>query len=75
MIDSVKKAEADIGFVAYDPVRAVDVDFSQTYALAQNTYLVVANLAAAFGRRCRQGRDLKSAWASATPAISFSPAR
>jgi polar amino acid transport system substrate-binding protein len=43
VIDSVKKGEADIGFVAYDPVRAVDVDFSQTYALAQNTYLVLAN--------------------------------
>ena len=40
VIDSVKKGEADIGFVAYDPVRAVDVDFSQTYSLAQNTYLV-----------------------------------
>jgi ABC-type amino acid transport substrate-binding protein len=41
VIDSVKKGEADIGFVAYDPVRAVDVDFSQTYSLAQNTYLVL----------------------------------
>lgn len=43
VIDSVKNGEADIGFVAYDPVRAVDVDFSQTYALAQNTYLVLDN--------------------------------
>jgi len=43
VIDSVKKGEADIGFVAYDPVRAVDVDFSQTYSLAQNTYLVLAS--------------------------------
>jgi polar amino acid transport system substrate-binding protein len=41
VIESVKNGEADIGFVAYDPVRAVDVDFSQTYALAQNTYLVL----------------------------------
>jgi polar amino acid transport system substrate-binding protein len=41
VIDSVKNGEADIGFVAYDPVRAADVDFSQTYALAQNTYLVL----------------------------------
>jgi polar amino acid transport system substrate-binding protein len=40
VINSVKNGEADIGFVAYDPVRAVDVDFSQTYSLAQNTYLV-----------------------------------
>jgi polar amino acid transport system substrate-binding protein len=43
VLDSVKKGEADIGFLAYDPVRAVDVDFSQTYSLAQNTYLVAAN--------------------------------
>lgn len=43
VINSVKNSEADIGFVAYDPVRAVDVDFSQAYALAQNTYLVMEN--------------------------------
>ncbi len=41
VIASVKNGEADLGFVAYDPVRAVDVDFSQTYSLAQNTYLVL----------------------------------
>src|SRR5262245_29493660 len=37
VLASVKGGEADIGFVAYDPVRASEVDFSQTYALAQNT--------------------------------------
>ena len=41
VIDAVAKGEADIGFVAYDPVRAAEVDFSQTYALAQNTYVVL----------------------------------
>ena len=41
VIDSVRKGEADIGFVAYDPARAVEVDFSQTYSLVQNTYLVL----------------------------------
>jgi polar amino acid transport system substrate-binding protein len=40
VIDSVKAREADIGFVAFDPVRAAQVDFSQPYSLAQNTYLV-----------------------------------
>ena len=40
VIDSVTNGTADIGFVAYDPVRAEQVDFSQTYALAQNSYLV-----------------------------------
>jgi polar amino acid transport system substrate-binding protein len=41
VLDSVKKKEADIGFVAYDPTRAAEIDFSQTYALAWNTYLVL----------------------------------
>jgi polar amino acid transport system substrate-binding protein len=41
VIDSVKNGDADIGFVAFDPVRAAQVDFSQNYALAQNSYLVV----------------------------------
>jgi polar amino acid transport system substrate-binding protein len=40
VIDAVKRGAADIGFVAFDPVRAEQVDFSQNYALAQNTYLV-----------------------------------
>ncbi len=40
VIESVTNGQADIGFVAFDPVRARDVDFSQIYSLAQNTYLV-----------------------------------
>jgi polar amino acid transport system substrate-binding protein len=40
VIDSVKNGEADIGFVAFDPTRATQVDFSPAYSLAQNTYLV-----------------------------------
>ena len=43
VIDSVKDGTADIGFVAFDPVRAAQVDFSQPYSLAQNTYLVLDN--------------------------------
>jgi len=43
VIDSVKDGAADIGFVAFDPVRAAQVDFSQSYSLAQNTYLVLEN--------------------------------
>ena len=41
VLDSVKKKEADIGFVAYDATRAAEIDFSQTYALAWNTYVVL----------------------------------
>jgi polar amino acid transport system substrate-binding protein len=43
VIDAVKSGTADIGFVAFDPVRAEQVDFSQNYSLAQNTYLVAEN--------------------------------
>jgi polar amino acid transport system substrate-binding protein len=43
VIDSVKNGTADIGFVAFDPARASQVDFSQNYALAQNTYIVAEN--------------------------------
>ena len=40
VIAAVKSGEADIGFVAYDATRAQEVDFSQTYLLAHNTYIV-----------------------------------
>src|ERR1044072_881266 len=43
VIEAVKSGAADIGFVAFDPVRAEHVDFSQNYSLAQNTYLVAEN--------------------------------
>ena len=43
VIEAVKNGSADIGFVAFDPVRAEHVDFSQNYSLAQNTYLVTEN--------------------------------
>jgi len=41
VLESVKQGRADIGFLAFDPVRAAEVDFSQTYSLAQNTYVVL----------------------------------
>jgi polar amino acid transport system substrate-binding protein len=40
VIAAVKSGAADIGFVAYDTTRAEEVDFSQTYLLAHNTYIV-----------------------------------
>jgi len=43
VLEAVKSGAADIGFLAFDAVRAAQVDFSQNYALAQNTYLVVEN--------------------------------
>ena len=42
VLDSVKSGAADIGFLAFDPARAAEVDFSQTYSLAHNTYMVPA---------------------------------
>jgi polar amino acid transport system substrate-binding protein len=40
VLDSLKKGEADMGLLAFDPARAKEVDFSVPYSLAQNTYLV-----------------------------------
>lgn len=40
VLEAVKNGQADIGFLAFDAVRAAQVDFSQNYALAQNTYVV-----------------------------------
>jgi polar amino acid transport system substrate-binding protein len=40
MIDSVKNHTADIGFLAFDPTRATDVDFSQVYSLSWSSYIV-----------------------------------
>lgn len=41
VMQQVSSGYADIGFLAYDETRAKEVDFSQTYALAQNTYMVL----------------------------------
>jgi polar amino acid transport system substrate-binding protein len=43
VLDSLKKGEADIGLLAFDPARAKEVDFSVPYSLAQNTYLVTVD--------------------------------
>lgn len=43
VIAAVKSGAADIGFVAYDATRAQEVDFSRTYLLAHNTYIVRDN--------------------------------
>jgi len=40
VIESVKSGVADIGFVAFDPIRAAEVDFAQAYELVQNAYAV-----------------------------------
>ena len=43
VIDAVQRGEADIGFVAYNPERTGTVEFSQTYMLVQQTFLVREN--------------------------------
>jgi polar amino acid transport system substrate-binding protein len=45
VIDSVKNHNADMGFLAFDPTRAVDVEFSEVYALSWSSYLVPAGSA------------------------------
>src|SRR2546429_2187168 len=41
VIEAVKNGEADIGFVAYEATRLVTVEFSQTYMLVRQTFLVL----------------------------------
>ena len=43
MIEAVKSGEADIGFVAYEATRLGTVEFSQTYMLVQQTFLVLGD--------------------------------
>jgi polar amino acid transport system substrate-binding protein len=43
VMDRVKAHTADIGFLANDPERAVEVDFSAPYALMSSTFLVRAD--------------------------------
>jgi polar amino acid transport system substrate-binding protein len=40
VMDAVLRGEADIGFVAYNPERTGLVEFSQTYMLVQQTFIV-----------------------------------
>jgi polar amino acid transport system substrate-binding protein len=42
VIEAVKKGDADIGFLAFDPARAAEVDYSRPYSLVQATYIALA---------------------------------
>jgi polar amino acid transport system substrate-binding protein len=41
VLNSVKNGEADIGFLAYDPARALEVDYTAPYSVGQNTFVVL----------------------------------
>jgi polar amino acid transport system substrate-binding protein len=41
VIEAVKNGEADIGFVAYEATRVGTVEFSQTYMLVRQSFLVL----------------------------------
>jgi polar amino acid transport system substrate-binding protein len=43
VIEAVAKGEADIGFVAYAPSRVGTVEFSQTYMLVRQSFVVAEN--------------------------------
>jgi len=43
VLEPVKNGAADIGFLAFDPARAAQVDYAQNYSLAQNSYIVAEN--------------------------------
>jgi polar amino acid transport system substrate-binding protein len=42
MVESFKNHTADIAFLAFDPTRTADVDFSQVYSLSWGSYIVPA---------------------------------
>ena len=65
VIESVKSGAADIGFVAFDPVRAAEVDFAQAYSLVQQAYAVPEASPIRVQRRRGQDRAYASASASA----------
>jgi len=39
-VDALKSARVDIGFIAIDPVRAADMDFTAAYVLIEGAYMV-----------------------------------
>jgi polar amino acid transport system substrate-binding protein len=43
MVDGFKNHTLDIAFLAFDPTRATDVDFSQVYSLSWSSYIVLTN--------------------------------
>lgn len=43
MVDGFKNHTLDIAFLAFDPTRATEVDFSQVYSLSWSSYIVPAN--------------------------------
>jgi polar amino acid transport system substrate-binding protein len=45
VIDAVRTGQADIGFVAYEATRLGTVEFSQTYMLVQQSFLVLGDFA------------------------------
>lgn len=43
MVEGFRNHTLDIAFLAFDPTRAVDVDFSQVYSLSWSSYIVPVN--------------------------------
>ncbi len=43
VVDGVKAGEWDVGFVAIDPVRAADMDYTAPYVIIEGAYLVPQN--------------------------------
>jgi len=51
VMEAVKTHAADLGFLGFDATRAAEVDFSQPYAVAYNSYVVQAGSALRPARR------------------------
>ncbi len=66
VLESVKTHQADLGFVAADPSRATEVDFSQVYLLGWASYMVPA----AAPQRTVSEMDQRGLKVAATPTDS-----
>ena len=60
------RRRVDIGFIAIEPVRAAEIDFTPPYVIIEGTYMVREGLAAEGRRRRRQARHPDRASGSAS---------
>ena len=51
VFDATKTGEWDVSFVAIEPVRAAEIEFSAPYVIIEGTYMVPKDLASESNRR------------------------
>ena len=54
--EAMKRGEVDIVFLAIEPVRAAEIEFTAPYVIIEGCYIVPKDSAAEIAGRCRQAR-------------------